>query len=29
MFKIRQNKVGEYLFSLHSGNGRARFGRNG
>ena len=22
MFKIRQNKVGEYLFSLHSGNGQ-------
>ena len=22
MLKIRQNKVGEYLFSLHSGNGQ-------
>ena len=22
MFKIKQNKVGEYFFSLHSGNGQ-------
>ena len=22
MFKIKQNKIGEYLFSLHSGNGQ-------